>query len=84
MTHYEIKILGHLATHWSDWFDGLDISHDPDDNTILAGIIPDQAALHGLLAKVRDMGLSLISVTSTNIENKNKKERNNDNITNNA
>lgn len=64
MTTYEIKIQGHLAPHWSDWFDGLAITHDQSGNTILIGEVPDQAALHGLLSKVRDMNLPLVSVTA--------------------
>ncbi len=64
MATYEIKIQGHLAKHWSDWFDDLAITHSAAGNTILTGDIPDQAALHGLLNKIRDMSLPLISVHS--------------------
>ncbi len=60
---YKIKIKGHLDSHWSDWFEDLRVSYDRKDNTILTGTIPDQAALHGLLAKIRDLGLTLLSVT---------------------
>ena len=60
---YEIRIQGHLDQRWSSWFDGLTVTSEPDDaTTLIAGPIPDQAALHGLLAKVRDLGLPLISV----------------------
>ncbi len=62
MTTYEIKIQGYLASHWSEWFDNLEITHHSDGCTIMTGDIPDQAALHGLLDKVRDMSLPLISV----------------------
>jgi hypothetical protein len=61
-TYYEITIQGHLDQHWSTWFDGLSITHEPDGTTTLAGLIVDQAALHGVLIKVRDLGLPLIGV----------------------
>ena len=51
-----------LDEHWSAWFDGLQIASEPDGVTLIAGPVTDQAALHGLLAKVRDLGLPLISV----------------------
>lgn len=60
---YEICLKGHLDTRWSDWFDGLTISIEDTGNTRLIGPIADQAALHGLLAKIRDLGLPLISLT---------------------
>jgi len=60
---YRIRVKGHLDRHWSEWFDGLAITHEPGGVAVLAGRIPDQAALHGILAKVRDLGLILISVT---------------------
>lgn len=60
---YEIRIKGHLDNHWADWFDGLTITQDPNGETRLTGPVTDQAALHGLLRKVRDLGLPLISVT---------------------
>ena len=59
---YEIKLKGHLNESWADWFDGLTFSHESDGTTTLTGEIVDQAALHGLLKKVRDLGLPLISV----------------------
>jgi hypothetical protein len=58
----EIVVKGQLDTGWSGWFEGLTIKHNEKGETIISGPIPDQAALHGLLAKVRDMGLFLISV----------------------
>jgi len=61
---YEIKIKGYLKDHWSDWLGGLEITLDPEGNSRLCGIIPDQAALHGILAQIRDLGLPLISLTS--------------------
>lgn len=59
---YEIRIQGHLAARWSDWFGGLILTLEDDGNTLLAGPVVDQAALHGLLRKVRDLGMPLISV----------------------
>jgi hypothetical protein len=59
---YEIHLKGHLDARWSDWFDGLSFIHTNDGTTIISGPVTDQAALHGLLAKVRDLGLPLVSV----------------------
>ncbi len=60
--HYRITVEGALDDSWSAWFDGLAIAHDADGNTTLAGAVRDQAALHGLLARVRDLGLTLLAV----------------------
>ena len=59
---YEIRLQGRLDPRWATWFDGLSLSRESDGTTILRGPIPDQAALHGLLQKVRDTGLPLVSV----------------------
>ncbi len=59
---YQIKIKGFLGDKWSDWFDGFTITHQGESETILVGPVIDQGALHGLLAKIRDLGLTLISV----------------------
>ena len=59
--HYAIRIQGHLDSHWSAWFEGMTIRHVGND-TILEGPVTDQSALHGLLAKLRSLNLSLISV----------------------
>jgi hypothetical protein len=61
---YEIRIKGHLDPCWSDWFAGLELTHLEGDQTLLAGVLPDQAALHGLLERIRDLNLKLISVIS--------------------
>jgi hypothetical protein len=60
---YKVRVQGHLDRCWSTWFDGLAITHHTDGTTALAGVVLDQVALHGILAKVRDLGLTLISVT---------------------
>jgi hypothetical protein len=62
---YEIRIRGHLEPRWASWFDGLTLTQDPDGTTVIRGEVADQAALHGLIQKVRDIGLPLVSVTST-------------------
>ena len=59
---YEIRIKGHLDDRWVDWFEGLSITLEEDGNTLLSGPVIDQAALHGLLRKVRDLGMPLLSV----------------------
>lgn len=59
---YEIRVAGHLAAHWSSWFDGLTLHTDADGVTVLRGPVVDQAALHGLLQKLRDVGIPLISL----------------------
>ncbi len=60
---YEIRLRGHLDARWATWFDGLSLTHESDGTTMLTGPIDDQAALHGVLRKVRDVGLPLISVS---------------------
>ena len=59
---YQIKIKGRLGRQWTDWFEGLTITQDEDGDTLLTGPVVDQAALHGLLKKVRNLGLPLLSV----------------------
>ncbi|UCC54571.1 MAG: hypothetical protein JSV68_11510 [Anaerolineaceae bacterium] len=60
--NYEIRIKGHLADRWVHWFGGLTITLEEDGNTLLSGQVVDQSALHGLLKKVRDLGMPLLSV----------------------
>jgi hypothetical protein len=59
---YQIRLAGHLGHQWADWFEGLSITLEDGGETLLSGPVADQAALHGLLRKVRDMGLPLLSV----------------------
>lgn len=59
---YQIRIEGHLGCQWTDWFGGLTITREDNGETLLTGPVADQAALHGLLKKVRDLGMPLLSV----------------------
>ena len=59
---YEIRLTGHLDAHWTAWFDGMTVSRHSDGTTVISGPVTDQAALHGLLQRVRDLGLPLVSV----------------------
>jgi hypothetical protein len=63
--HYEITVQGHLAPRWSAWFDGLELIRTDRGTTVIRGPIVDQSALHGLLQKLRDLGIPLISLTTT-------------------
>jgi hypothetical protein len=59
---YQIRLQGHLDQRWSAWLDGLAVTHEGDGTTLLRGTLPDQAALYGVLIKIRDLGLPLLSV----------------------
>jgi len=60
---YVLRVSGHLDPHWSQWFAGLALAHEADGTTSLTGPVADQAELHGILSRVRDLGVVLISVT---------------------
>jgi hypothetical protein len=59
---YEIRVEGHLGDSWSPWFEGMTIRHNEGGETVLSGVLADQTALHGVLIKIRDLGLPLVSV----------------------
>ena len=65
---YKISIKGHLDTKWSERFDGLQITHKKDGTSTLYGSLPDQTALHGILRKIRDLNLQLISVKQVELD----------------
>lgn len=65
---YQIRIKGHLNSQWTDWFEGLSITLEADGDTLLTGPVVDQAALHGLLKKIRDLGMPLVSVVQVEQE----------------
>ena len=65
--YYEIRIKGHLDQRWSDWFAGLKLTYLEEDETLLSGPLPDQTALHGLLERIRDLNITLISVTRNDL-----------------
>jgi hypothetical protein len=60
---YEIRLQGHLEPRWATWFDGMTLTTEPDGSTALRGPVVDQSALHGVLARLRDLGVPLISLT---------------------
>jgi hypothetical protein len=64
---YQIRLKGHLGRQWTDWFEGLTITLEENGDTLLTGTVVDQAALHGLLKKVRDLGMPLLSVNSVGL-----------------
>ncbi len=65
---YQIRIKGHLDSQWADWFEGLSVTLEADGDTLLSGPVADQAALHGLLKKVRDLGMPLVSVVQVHLD----------------
>ena len=67
LPQYEIRVTGHLGARWAAWFDGLDLTTEDDGTTVIGGGLVDQAALHGLLQKLRDVGLVLESLTQVGI-----------------
>ena len=62
-TDYQIRLQGHLDSHWSAWFEGLTITNEANGEAVLRGPLADQAALHGVLIKVRDLGLPLLAIS---------------------
>ncbi len=70
---YQIRIKDHIDHQWTDWFEGLTISLEDNGDTLLTGPVADQSALHGLLKKVRDLGMSLVSVIEVQL-NQNKED----------
>ena len=67
MQRVEIRVKGQIDEHWSEWFGGLTITHTDQNETVLTGPVVDQAALHGLLAKLRDLGLPIVSVSVSEV-----------------
>ena len=67
-TIYQIRIKGHLDCQWTDWFEGLTVTREDNGDTLLTGPVIDQSALHGLLKKVRDLGMPLVSVNQVDYE----------------
>lgn len=65
---YTIRIQGHLSPRWSEWFEDMEIAHSCDGQTCLTGPLPDQAALFGLLLKIRDLGLELLAIESHEVQ----------------
>ena len=72
MNVYEIRVQGHLDRRWSDWFEGLTISYEGEEITVLRGSLIDEAALHGVLIKVRDLALPLLAVSRVQDSKKNE------------
>jgi hypothetical protein len=68
MLHVEITVMKRIDFNWSEWFEGMTIRHTDQDESILSGTVVDQAALYGLLAKLRNLGLPLVSVNSVEVE----------------
>ena len=76
--YYEITIKGHLDAYWSEWFAGLELTYREGDQTLLAGPLPDQAALHGLLERIRDLNLTLIAVNAVRSSSPDRQEEKRD------
>ncbi len=71
---YQIRVRGHLSEKRAEWFDGLSIENQPNGEAVLTGPVPDQAALHGLLIRIRDLGLPLLSVQQVEPDNDMREE----------
>jgi len=70
MLQIEIRVKGQIGPQWSEWFGGLSFSHSDPGETILTGFVPDQAALYGVISRLRDLGLSIHSLKSMEVEGK--------------
>ena len=73
--YYRIRIKGHLAAHWAEWFDGMTITRLDNGETLIEGAIIDQAALHGMLNHIRDLGLPLLAVDRVELDDDRNRER---------
>jgi len=67
-TVFQIRIQGHLSQQWQDWFEGLSITLEEDGNTLLTGPVVDQSALHGILKKIRNLGMPLLSLNAAHLK----------------
>jgi len=68
MQQIELRVKGHIHPRWSEWFGGLTISHSGPDETVLTGLVQDEAALYGIIARLRDLGMKLTSLSSVEIK----------------
>lgn len=68
MLNVEIRVKNHLDPNWSEWLEYLSIAHTEENQTVLTGTVPDESALYGVLTKIRNLGLALVSVSSTEID----------------
>ena len=76
MLRAEIRVKGQIDEHWSDWFEGLTVTHTDHKETVLTGLVVDQSAMYGLLAKLRDLGLPLLSVSTLEMDDESEEEGN--------
>jgi hypothetical protein len=76
MLRAQIRVKGQIDEHWSDWFEGLTVTHTNQGETVLTGLVIDQSALYGLLAKLRDLGLPLLSVSTLEMDDEREEEGN--------
>jgi hypothetical protein len=76
MLRAEIRVKGQIDEHWSDWFEGLTVTHTDQKETVLTGLVVDQSAMYGLLAKLRDLGLPLLSVSTSEMDDESEEEGN--------
>jgi hypothetical protein len=67
-TIYQFKLKGHLGQQWMNWFEGLTVTLEEDGNTLLSGIVVDQSALHGILKKIRDLGMPLLTLSQVELK----------------